>query len=65
VNDLLEHDLWTMLAEPGRASQADISGQDSEVAGVLVPGFVSPQELAGTLGLQVDRVLGGEGLVQD
>ena len=65
MDDLLKHYPRVVLAERGRGGQADISGQGREVAGVLVPGLVLTDQLAGGPGIQVDRVLGGEGLVQD
>jgi hypothetical protein len=54
-----------VLAERGRDGQADVSAQGGEVAGVLVSCLVLPLELADAAELQVDLVLGGEGLVRD
>ena len=58
VDDLLEHDVWVGLADPGRVGQADVAPQRGEVAGERVAGLVLPLRPAHALGREVDPRLG-------
>ena len=62
MDDLLQHNLRVMCRNLGAALTLMSAGHSREVAGIFVPGL---RGLSGAVGLQVDRVLVSERLVQD